>query len=785
MNNNVNPLAFPSHYTDPKQKVQPPFMLQFAKAAYNNWQIGMPIGSMFLARADEYQEERDYAMGRQSIDKHKRELLPEDENDESYTKISWEPRMDGVNLLNIAVAKVQKAGYNILATPINMNAKDAQDEEYAKAKVKIMMRDAIQQQAPQLANHPSLKRLPGEAADLDELQMEIDFNPKFIRAKDIEESVQLVFSENEIDKLWDEISKDLVYHGAGIAMDDLDENNKVVLRKVDISRFGCSKFGKPDGSDMTWAFIINSTKISDLSKYFDEKEITKLVNQVQGRNGNPNTLGPNSLEFNGYDIYKADVMELHFISWDKRVTETNTDKNGNIKVSKAKPSSEDKVKADTTFTAKTVENRYMCKWVVGTDLIYNYQKAPNQPRTVNIATMSKTNLPFHIATANFHNMRSRGMVAGMKSIMDDLNSSTYKLRMFRNRMVPNGFDIDLSAIEEVALGAKGKDAMSPREVINMFFETGVLISRRSGISMDANVNYKAINAISNGMADQLIYLAKDIQDSKAALNGITGLNELTDGSTPNPKTLVPVANMASESTDNALYLYVNARRNIVKDTAIATVKRLQVALKRGPYDGFNQKAGRWISVPKSIIDYDYDIVIEDQATDDQKQWLLTLVQEDIKNGFLTTADVVTIINTYNIKDAQIILNYRATKEKDKQAAQSLANTNATAQAQMQSNQAAEMLKDQMADKQMARQIRIDNNVWSWQYEIAKVKALQADAAVDKKAVTDILTSGILPSQQNPMQQPGQQQPQGSPPQGGPQQDPTQQQDPSQPMPPGS
>jgi hypothetical protein len=79
-----------------------------------------------------------------------------------------------------------------------------------------MLREAIMKQAPQLGNHPGLKQLPGEAEDLEALQMEIDHNPKFIRAKDIEEAIQLVFYENEADKLWDVIAEDIVDFGVGI-----------------------------------------------------------------------------------------------------------------------------------------------------------------------------------------------------------------------------------------------------------------------------------------------------------------------------------------------------------------------------------------------------------------------------------------------------------------------------------------------------------------------------------------------------------------------------------------
>lgn len=737
----TTPQAFPDHNTDPREKVKKPFMLQMTKACYNNWHTGMPAGSIFMAKAARYAEIRSYAMGRQSVNKYKAELLPEDDNNESWTKISWEPRQDGMVLRNIAVSKLQKAGYNILATPINPAAKDAQDEEYRKAKVKIMLREAVEQQAPELANHPMLKRLPGEAEDLEELQMEIDHNPKFIRAKDIEESVQLVFYENEIDKLWDGISEDIVDYGVGIVADDLDENNKVILRHWKPDNFGCSYSEEPDFSDITWAFQINSTKISDLSKYFDENDITQLVNQVIGKNGNPTNWGSNTIDNNGYDIFKANVMTLYFLSWDKRTIEENRDKNGNLKVSKAKPSKEG-THGNSTYTSKTVEQVYKCKWVVGTDLIYDFGKAENQKRSVTIATMGKTKLPIHIQAASFSNMRATGLTESTISIIDDLCIATYKLRNFRNRMIPNGFDIDLLAIENVAIGAGGQ-AMTPKEVIQMFFETGVLISRRSGISMDSNVNYKAINAISNNMADQIVSLANDIQMSKQALRDITGLNELTDGSTPNPKTLTTIANFANESTNNALYYLLNARRHLIESVAKGTVQRLQVALKRGAYDGFNRASGRWVTVPKSILDYDYDIMIEDRASEEQKQILYNLMADDIKNGYITHADVVAIIFSNNLKAAAILLSYRVEKNKKKQQLMAMQNTQATAQAQIQSNQMAEQVKLQADAERHRMKLEEIDLTKSWDYLIKQQQVGQANQAAQMKAGTEILKAGII------------------------------------------
>ena len=746
MNNTV---AFPDHNIDPKKKDKA-WRLQFAKAAWNSWSIGMPVGSIFAAKAARMAEIADYAMGRQSINKYKKQLLPEDSQDESYDKIDWTPPTNGMVLRNIAVAKVQKAGYNIIATAINPLAKDAQDEEYAAQRVKIMMREAMQQQAPELADDPSLKKMPGEADDLEELQMEIDHNPKYIRSRDIEQSIQLVFYENEMQKILDLIAEDVVDHGVGVIKEGLDENNKVVLRRVYLDMFGCSYTRKPDFSDITWAFELHSTKLSDLAKHFGESDMEIIKNSVTGKNGNPQTFGNYSSQHNGYDIFKANVMDLEFISYNKQVMEERIGSDGNIKVGKTKPSAEGKVVDGVSYTTKTVEVIYKCKWVVGTDFIYEDGLADNVKRSATIATMSKTKLSYHIQAAAFNNMRAKGMTENMIPAIDDLCIATYRLRSFLNNLIPNGLDIDIAALEGVATG-QGGQTLNTSDLLELLYSKGILLSRRSGISMDQNVNYKAVNPFQVNNLDNLTAIMNALNNAKQSLREITGLNELTDGSTPNARMLTTTANLANESTNNALWYLIKARKDLLESVAKATVQRLQVALKRGPYDGYNKEAGNWITVPKSIIDYDYDLIIEDKATDDQKAVLYELMKQDIAQGFLDTSDVILVINSYNIKAAFVILAYKVKANKKKQAETANSNTQATAQAQMQSNQMAEQIKDQMAEKQMERQMKIDNNMQAWNFAIAQLKAGHANAQVEMKVAADILKSGAQ-MQENPQEQ---------------------------------
>lgn len=741
---NVGLSSFPDPYVDPKKKGKE-WILQFAKAVWNSWSVTMPSGSMFYAKQIRYNEIKDYAQGNQSITKYKAELLADEESDDTWVNISWEPRRDGMVLRNIAAAILQKARYAIVATPINPDAKDAQDKEYNRLRIKTIMREELAKRDPNMAEHPSVRRLPNEPEDLEELEHEIQFSPKLVRAKDVEESVQLVFYEQGFNKLQDMCDEDLIDLGVAVVKVGLDENNKVTLRKVHPGNFGCSATRFSDFNDITWAFEIVAEKLSNLSKFFTEEEMNTIIPKSTAKYGTPSTFGMVNSDDRGYDIFKADVMELEFITFNTRVTEERKDTNGNIRISKANPSKAGKDTAGKKFNPKTVEVKYTCKWVMGTDLIYDWGIAKNQPRTVNLATMSRTKLSYLIEAANFNNMTAVGLTEAMIPIIDQLCSADFKLRNFRNRLVPAGFDIDLAAIESVPLGKGGKK-MTPREVIDMFFETGILVSRRSGIGMDNNINYKAIQAIDNGMAEQLVILAQDIQQSKQALRDITGLNELTDGSTPDPKTLVAVANMAQQSTSNALYPYINARSKNIEKVARYVTTQLQIAVKNGPYDGYNPAAGKFITVPKSIADYDYDIMIEDAPTEQQRQVVYSLMQGDINNGYISHSEVIGIIYTQNLKQLAMSLAYKVDRGKKKLAEQAQQNATTTGQVQIASNAAAEKLKRQAEEeKHLHKMAEIDLQK-AWEWLIQKEKNKEVDPTAEMKAHSEILKTAIIESQ---------------------------------------
>jgi hypothetical protein len=102
---------------------------------------------------------------------------------------------------------------------------------------------------------------------------------------------------------------------------------------------------------------------------------------------------------------------------------------------------------------------------------------------------------------------------------------------------------------------------------------------------------------------------------------------------------------------------------------------MQQGLRKGGISGYatamNTNTLRFIAVSPDIALRDYGIELEKKTSTDMKSWLLQIMQQDIANGFLNTSDAVTLVNTKNAKQAQMIWAYKVSKEKERLAAQKM------------------------------------------------------------------------------------------------------------------
>ena len=142
-------------------------------------------------------------------------------------------------------------------------------------------------------------------------------------------------------------------------------------------------------------------------------------------------------------------------------------------------------------------------------------------------------------------MKPLGIMEQLVPIADQIQISWYRLQNTINQARPKGIMIELGALEDIPLGSGGQQ-MKPMDVIDLFNKTGTLVYRKNDIGGKAT-NYKPIEELENGLGRDAMTYYQVIQNNIEMIRQITGLNEFTDGSTPDARSLTTTAKLSSPS----------------------------------------------------------------------------------------------------------------------------------------------------------------------------------------------------------------------------------------------
>lgn len=715
------PYAYPDHNIDPSEKGKQ-WCMDYAKAAMYDWNYIYPK-TIFYNNGGAYELNRLYAIGQQPVNQYKTWLGVDKETNDSWLNISWEVRPIVSKYRDIAIARLIQQEYGIVATAIDPTAKSELDHYYAQAKAKIMVRKLMEQKNPELAGHPLLQRQPGEPVDMEEMEMRIDMGEQFNRSKDAEMLIQLGLYENDAQEYRRRLFEDLFDYGVAGYKEWLSEDNKPKFRKVNPECVVTNYCRKGNFDDLIHAGEVIDVALVDLAliknedgtPMYTEDQLTEMAVNVMGKWGNPNMLGPTGSYYKPYDKFKVKVFDISFFTYNNYYSNSFVNSKGNLVYEQ-----KDKAKSgNRRYSSKRIKYVYECKWIIGTDYAYDWGMAYDQKRDNNPKKKAETRLPYKFYAYNFYEMRAQSMMDRLRPLIDDYQLTVYKIQNFKNRAVPSGWWIDLDALENVGLSKGGKN-MTPMQLLDMFFQTGVLVGRSTDITNN-NVNYKPVIPIENTAASELAMFYQDLQFTLQQIQGIVGLNEITDGSTPNPKTLVPGYENANIATNNALFPLSFAEKQLFQSLGEDIMCRTQQGIKKGGVSGYapaiNSNTLQFVEASPDMALREYGIMLEEKSTEEQKQLLMMNMQQDKANGFLDTSDEIYVLNTYNIKMAQQILGYRVKKAKEAIQQEKMMINQQTIQGQQQSAQlTAQMaaqalqlewqLKTQYMEREMDRKERL-------------------------------------------------------------------------------
>ena len=358
--------------------------------------------------------------------------------------------------------------------------------------------------------------------------------------------------------------------------------------------------------------------------------------------------------------YRVDVLEMEFISTNEITFEKRQDRNGNSIVRMRNNLKKKKKRND--YSSGTYEVVYQGKWIVGTEHFYQCKLKENMKRDRN--NIEKTKFSYHIIVASLYNMQTFSLGEQCIAIADQIQIAWYRLQNVINRAKPDGYVIEMTALENVPLGSGGQ-RLKPLEVLDLFHQRGDLIVRAVD-DEGKPLPYKPVEPLVNNTIAKAQEYFNAIQGYMQVLRDILGFNEITDGSSVNPKQLVGVSKLQAQATNNSLAFLGRGMRTLTQNMANDLVLIAQAKIKNGEnIQGYVKSLGKtsmqFFKVSKKLSGYNVGIRIVERPTVEEQQRLTGLINSALQNQEITIADAVYIENLKNIKLAETVLAYRTRK----------------------------------------------------------------------------------------------------------------------------
>lgn len=702
--------GFPNENVSSKVKEGKDWLLQYCQAVYGSVD-SFPDRSLGYRSRDWYRRIRKYALGRQGIQQYKDILMPKMDNDENGINklvVSDEIIKFIPKLRAIGISLVQKANenYDLTINPIDSQAAFELEEEARELKAKVAVRQALKQNGmDDLAQMPAVAQQPGEPDDLQGAEVYV-MGMRHKAAMKSELVVSQILSSNQYNDLREKIAADLFDFGHAVVKDSTD-GCYVKLHKVDMRGFVCSPFSSSDGNDeLTYVGELREMTVpqllSEANEQISGEALEKIYKIGESAGSQSTSRGIRDDWRERWGAGRVQVLEIEIRSTDTDYREERTNKYGNPVFGKAKYGAESDEEKGKTVYKKRNQNIYTAKWVVNTDILYDFGRQVNVKIDPN--NISQAHFSYHIVTGHNDDMVTYSRTDALIYFADQIQLRRMKLEHLFNTQVPPGYTVDLSAMEEIAMNAGGQN-MTPPELLALFRTHGIIPFRSDHLTDGQKTMGLPIQAINMGaLGSSLAEYWNDIQNNMALAKETIGLNEVTDGNAPNPKRLNSGTEAAVNGTKNAMSDMFNADRRLMISLARGCLIRAQNLFKIGKGEEFINALGTetvmFLKGLPTIEPYRYGFTIEDRPSPDEIAAFEQEMQKALMENQIDIADAAIIRSIRNIKQRNAYLIYAVRRKAEVMQQQAQANSKQQADLQIQAAQAAEQAKQQTIQVQL-------------------------------------------------------------------------------------
>lgn len=755
---NISSSGFPNPMADKKQKDSKAYILQYARAMYNQFGISGP--RMFYNDRVKYRKLAKYAIGMQPIDQYKKRMDVWDEDEpgkDTFVNINWDVLNLASKFVNIMTNKITDSGFDVQCIPIDPIALDAKrDIEY---KMRAMMDHkswldglGVNLNPEKLGFDPSM--LPDHSDEL-EIFMAMNYKDRF--AMNAEMAIRLHFNNNDFDQIRREYNRDAVIFGVQCVETRNDKHGNTKIKRIPPESLIVGNSTSEDFKNVTHGGYIENITFAELRasagnqlSQDDYEEVLKTLYSDK-----PSTFdylnGGWDISYSGHQEQMVTVMKFYY-----KTSITNTyvkkqDKRGNNRLYPQGPNTQPKEGQE--LLKDSYEVVYEGTWILKSDLIYNYGMMNDME--VDPKNPCATRIPLHVICPNMLNGQTVSILYSCIPILDQIQLSWSQYQHMMAQVVPDGHAIDLDAIAEAALGKGGKN-FTPKQVMNMYFKKGILPYSGKRMSGKGG-NGVPIQPMQNGNYEKAFGMLNNVFVHINLLRQISGMNEGVDASTPAPGALVGTLQIAQQGADEALGYLFKTDKLMVKNVAESLIRLTQNAIRNGDIEGYIDSIGlssvNYWKVSKDITAHQFGLQIVTRPTKADWMAFYDRIAQAYAKGLITATDLTALEEITNLKQARQYLamtERRRQKESiqlqqqniEQQAKLNQENAVATEQMKQQTLQMELALKGGLIEKQNFANIAEIREKYAFEIQLEQMRLGQKADDAQLAARTNVVTTTL-------------------------------------------
>lgn len=709
--NEENPRGFPPEDVSPKVKEKKEWLLKYAEAVHYQGDKGEASAHYIRNKAD-MQIDRSYANGRQDIEQYKTSLnirKQKGKRQQSHKNLDFAILAIGKKFKQTLKGKIKKfrlfRQIEAIDDMAKLHAKKVKADywEYIVNRSflsKLKENYGIESDTPMEHGEP-------EPQSMDDININLALFPKQRYIMEISDMLDMVNEVNNRKQIEDELIDDLVEVGCMVAKVETTNDGFERVRRCIPENCVSNNHKFPDGRDIYYFGEYIEMTMAELKEQaqaeFTAQEYHDIAEKATGRRYNLEHTYYAPHHTYPYDTEKIFVLDLEIISSDLVTHLIKYDENGNLlKVIPKKPgfpSREDgtprpideyiKLNPNSEVHKRRIQNVYKIKWIVGTPYCYNHGRVTDMERVLNQLEQVRTSFkiynlfdsPFRVA----------------RPILDNIQINWLKFQHHVAMSRVGGVAIEQGAFENITLSSNGKK-LSPKQALDMYFETGVLLWRRGNWKGGMGSQDKPILEMQNSMNEGAGFHYAKIFENIQLLRDLLGLNAVTDASTPHPEAGKAVSQMAIQGTNDFLEHMFEAKRSITEQIDKRIVYMIPNALNTSKHPGLIAAIGlsshNFLAMNSEVGMHEYSLKYELGLGDQDKQRLQAYLEAQLKsNGGLFDADeIFEFEREDNIVRAIMKLRLAKRRKQAEQMQQQQAIDQANTERQLSSNQQAEAEK---------------------------------------------------------------------------------------------